>query len=427
VRVRAYVTNMNIGDSVFFRAFDVDDPSDDGHIDGVSAPTGAGTKPRHDPDGNDNRGQLSDLHTPAPSRKPYDNNQAFQGRLRAITADDLPEPWGENDAIVEAVVRPCVDKDGNVVLDGQGNPVLVAEVDLLTTFAPGDNFRVAAVPASFYQGLQAASTQTDASIFVPTSGLARLTPQLSVWRYLHVENDVSIDVYGLMGGGVNRQTNRFADAYLEPEYNELAAHDTSDPPSDGPFQMLANGQPHPAVEAAIDQHRQSKNYESPLFWVVYLTDSYRSPAPNAVFGYTYNRFAAAKYEVSLVFTQDIAQFFPPQDAPTACEKTAVHEVGHQLLALGGPFADREGHRGKFTNPQTGAGSLGLYYRAPVAGKRSQHWEAIVNIMSPDAIQVPMNSDAQLYGGSGGPIDRYYFHPLDVAEMRENHRVDNNRA
>src|SRR5262249_48877461 len=70
------------------------------------------------------------------------------------------------------------------VVDGRP----VAEVDLATSFNPGDNFRVA---ASLDQGaLVGLDAQTGGpTVGAPQSPLVRATPQLAIWRSVHVERD----------------------------------------------------------------------------------------------------------------------------------------------------------------------------------------------------------------------------------------------
>lgn len=166
VRVRASVDGVKVGDIVYFRAYDVDDPSPDRVID----PNGDGAA-----NGNDNRGQLAGLDLqndnadggrPANSRAPTAGG--FQGHLRPIKADGTPGKWNVEGAVVVAVVRQ----------DAGG---LFAEVDLATSFAPGDNFRVG---ASLYSSTIANVNALDTKTVYKT-----MTPQLSVWRYFNIELD----------------------------------------------------------------------------------------------------------------------------------------------------------------------------------------------------------------------------------------------
>lgn len=160
VRIRAEVAPAAAGTDVHFRSFDVDDPSPDTDID----PNG---------NGRDNRGrlQVGDLQTPAPPLPP--GELGYQGRLR---------PVGGQFAF-----------DGDVVtvksfLEGEK---AYAEVELATSFQPGDNFRVAA-------SLNKPELENlDARTAVPTAGAINgfggaATEQLAIWRRVHVETDVII-------------------------------------------------------------------------------------------------------------------------------------------------------------------------------------------------------------------------------------------
>ena len=213
VRVRAEVKGLNVGDTVWFRSFDVDDPSDDSIID----PNGE--------NGNDNRGRLAAIHAPGASQSP--KSGGFAGRLRAVNAEDQLGDWAAPGVIVDAKVKDV-------------NGMLVAEVDLATSFAPGDNFRVVASTNDPNQkdaldGLRVDRPGGPLNV-ATTGGLTNarglaVSPQLSVWRYLHVENDTADQQpFALMNPNtVNRQNNRFADAYLEPEYASIAAINKNHP------------------------------------------------------------------------------------------------------------------------------------------------------------------------------------------------------
>jgi len=173
VRVRAILENVTDDDvaaalNVYFRACDVDDPSTNATID----PNGNGAE-----GGRDNRGRLTDIAfegngssggSPKDSVAPLSDGPGFEGHLRTIDADGNPGVWQAQKATVEAVIR----KQGNVYY---------AEVDLATSFAPGDNLRVG---ATFNEDR---IVERD---YVPTADDHRDgSPQLSVWRRFHVEQD----------------------------------------------------------------------------------------------------------------------------------------------------------------------------------------------------------------------------------------------
>ena len=170
VRVRAEVENVAVGTLVHFRAYDVDDPSEDDEID----PNGDGVSK-----GRDNRGRVKDanfeIEFSSESGKPDDSEDAdqgdgFEGYLRPINLDDIPERWHEERAVVSAPVRMAADG------------TLFAEVDLATSFAPGDNFRVGATLSS------AEKIRKRNSLPVKKDN-AHLSPQLSIWRGLFIEQD----------------------------------------------------------------------------------------------------------------------------------------------------------------------------------------------------------------------------------------------
>lgn len=140
-----------------FRTFDVDDSSADTVI---------------DPDGNgrDNRGTVNGTNLDTPGTPHDPDGTGYRGRLREPEKAFLAEG-----AIVE--VQPFL-KDGE----------LRAEVELATSFQPGDNFRVAA--SLLKDKLQELNENTS----VPTTGdiqnfKGKATSQLSVWRTLHIELD----------------------------------------------------------------------------------------------------------------------------------------------------------------------------------------------------------------------------------------------
>jgi hypothetical protein len=155
VRVRATVQGTGPGVTVYFRSFDVDDPSTDVTIDpNLSS-------------GGDNRGRLNaSANYPAVAGSPGAITSAA-GQLRRLGG-----AWAGDGQIVSAITSTTG-----------------AEVELATTFAPGDNYRVLAST-----DLNALLNYPIPPTVVPTTGdppnfRGKATPQLSVWRHLHVERD----------------------------------------------------------------------------------------------------------------------------------------------------------------------------------------------------------------------------------------------
>jgi hypothetical protein len=162
VRIRAILPPEMSGECVYFRSFDVDDPSNDYED--------------LDPNGwlgNDNYGTFTndDCDQPGTSFA----CSGYRGRLRRVL---LGASWEAEGCVVD--VQACIDSTGEAW----------ADVDLATTFSPGDNFRVL---ASLEPDALSDCNINDAT-FVPTSGVVTefagaATEQLSVWRHVHVEQD----------------------------------------------------------------------------------------------------------------------------------------------------------------------------------------------------------------------------------------------
>ena len=197
VRVRAVVEGLQEGDRVYFLAYDVDDASR----------TDAGDKAA--PQGNDNYGRLNltldaeggitDGHHAPGDPGAVDG---FAGLMRGVGADGTAHVWhgyeGDpmgNLPLVSGIVR----RD---FLSGE----YYAEAELLTSFQPGDNFRVVAMPQpkggdpnwDVDDGaLPEEITEAFAGLHFENSATAE-KPQvagmaasgtLTVWRYLHMEVD----------------------------------------------------------------------------------------------------------------------------------------------------------------------------------------------------------------------------------------------
>ena len=167
VHVRATITPAIPNVDVFFRSFDVDDPSQSTAID----PNGTL--------GQDNRGALTsrvDLFTLVdvyPNEWPTSSGgSGFAGVLRPIAGQWNPAP-------------------GNIQ-SVKTNAKGVADVQLATSFAPGDNFRVVAATNRRAVAILFANNQD--GLGVPIKGNVpnfpgKVTEQLSVWRHLYIEQD----------------------------------------------------------------------------------------------------------------------------------------------------------------------------------------------------------------------------------------------
>jgi VCBS repeat-containing protein len=414
VRVRARVSDDTpIGKDVFFRSFDVDDPSNDPLID-------------RNNNWNDNRGRLAGTVN-APADSVINGGSGFQGRLRPVnTGAGAIGGWGGSQ--ISAKVKL-------INLGTVENPLMtkVAEVDLAVSFAPGDNFRVG---ASFLQADVNGWTDKD----VPTTGEPdpnkKLTAQLSVWRHLYIEDDsvTPLVTESLMQSTTNRLDNRFADAYIEPAY--------FDPPNDGtalvtPHQatlmpnFTLSGPDQTAIAAAMDtKDVGATKVETDVFWVAYIGGGWSLtgiPGAAGIMGLAANRFANKPYDWSMIFDPNIATLFNsnPAAIPKATAKTAIHEIGHQLLRPG-EGRDRDGHRGVEDD-------VTKYYNSIPNGKKTgTAWARTVNIMNKAALQVPMDNPTAsipvgqplgegvilaIAGNNAGPYDRYFFYSIDVVTMR----------
>ena len=196
VRVRAVVEGLQEGDRVYFMAYDVDDAS--------RADAGDKTAPQ----GKDNFGRFDfnvvDGELTGGHHTPGDPGavDGFAGLMRGVGADGSAHVWhgyeGDpmgNLPLVSGIVR----RD---FLTG----VYYAEAELLTSFQPGDNFRVVAMPQPkggdpnwdvddgmidpFISGAFAALPFENSAIAEKPQvhGMAA-SGTLTVWRYLHMEVD----------------------------------------------------------------------------------------------------------------------------------------------------------------------------------------------------------------------------------------------
>ena len=196
VRVRAVVEGLKEGDRVYFLAYDVDDTS--------RADAGDKTAPQ----GKDNYGRfdfnvvggelIGGHHTPGDP----DDDGGFAGLMRGVGADGTAHVWhgypGDpmgNLPLVSGIVR----RD---FLTGE----YYAEAELLTSFQPGDNFRVVAMPQpkggdpnwdvddgvmpeEITDAFAALPFENSATAEKPQVHGMAVSGTLTVWRYLHMEVD----------------------------------------------------------------------------------------------------------------------------------------------------------------------------------------------------------------------------------------------
>ncbi|MBL9092133.1 MAG: tandem-95 repeat protein [Planctomycetaceae bacterium] len=198
VRVRAVVTGLAPGDRIYFQSYDVDDIS---RLD------------RLDKNGNDNFGRLDLEIDPTTGDilnnshllpgEPKDDGAGFAGLMRGVDVDGNGGAWRGFRAGEKPLVSSIVRADP---ITGE----LYAEADLLTSFQPGDNFRVLAIPqqvggdpnwdpndgvihpdivAMFEELDLTNSTTTIYGTTQPKEYGARGTDIINIWRRLHVEFD----------------------------------------------------------------------------------------------------------------------------------------------------------------------------------------------------------------------------------------------
>ena len=414
VRVRTEVTGVPEGTPVYFRAFDVDDPSSDLIIDPNDA--------KVEDSGGDNRGRIGTgtaLHNPVASISLNVNTKnGYNGRLRSVNFVNNKETAGEwkvDGEVVEALVK-------KIQINGADH--FVAEVDLLTTFAPGDNFRVV---ASLNDG---GLKNADPGKLKTDGDFPGVTPQLAIWRHLHVEDDAGSDIYKLMQAvGDNRQKNRFADAYIQPEYTDLTGGLNNKPnaftmtiAADGKIDEIA----FQTLPPFMNQNVYINGKESPKYWVVYATDLVKlgNPGANLIrdgihLGYTLNnKHLGYTFQASYIFRESVAivvdeSIADPNARPAAVDaiiaRVTVHEIAHQLLQVNN--LDRNGHRGS---------SKKLLEYFVSAQQSDKTWAKDINIMNVEGHSVPESNNLNKQtanNGNTGSIDRFYFYSSDIVTMR----------
>jgi hypothetical protein len=146
VRVKAVVGKPNI--NVYFRNFDVDDPSSDNTIDDTGS------------NGNDNR----------------------EGRI-------IGQPYPQTAAGILSGM-PCPNASNCVMSSTNANGEAI--VYFTVTKQPGDNFRIAAsTDETYLRGVDVAGTglADSANVSLNNTGKAKQTELLTVWRKLHMEID----------------------------------------------------------------------------------------------------------------------------------------------------------------------------------------------------------------------------------------------
>ena len=179
VLVRVYVQGAGAGVAVSFRSFDVDSAF------GLNGDNG-----------NDNHGRLgATLHAPAAPAA----QGGYAGQLRAVDGQGRPDP---NFAAAGAVVTAKT-----FVAAG----ATYAEVELLTSFAPGDNFRVAAsLDPQAVAGLTTTAPAPAGATLLKRGGSIQgfkgvISDELTIWRRVHIEKDLMQKAQGdqLGNGQVN--------------------------------------------------------------------------------------------------------------------------------------------------------------------------------------------------------------------------------
>jgi len=303
VQVRAKTFPKWNGMTVYFKSFDVDDPSSD------SAPldtTDEGTPPQ--PSGGDNRGLYS-----------------------------------------EGTMNPS---NGIAITDSNGE----ATVDFTVSMQPGNNFRVVSTCMANSMGLHlsTSNTYTVKHIFLgnlPVNGYA-MTDMLTVWRKLHVEVDsmgaepenTAFDADDLLRGDVaDPDISAFAAAF-EPAYTTVA-RDTGQDNSDTPWHYDFTGIGGDFLLNAYclneeDGYRGTK-VEDNAWWSVYALGAYEG-----VNSYSDNDLDAelasggitrvdAEPEWSVILMevqrdQAIQHTWSGEEILHAQQYVALHEVAHQF-------------------------------------------------------------------------------------------------
>jgi len=172
----------------------------------------------------------------------------------------------------------------------------------------------------------------------------------------------------------------------------------------------------------LHAHRLPNGQDSDLYWAVYITDKFTVDS-SVIYGMTLNnQFGDNSYQGSFIF-KDVVQENstgngqPPGTADYVASRVAIHEITHQILVPGGTGSDQNGHRGTDNGKRGQENVAFLKYLAQTnVNKRSYAWDDEVNIMNPNAHQIPdehiMTIDPQF-----GTTDRLYFYSQDILSMR----------
>lgn len=180
IRVKARLNRVAAGGRIYFRNFDVDDPSADTAP--IDTNDTASVKT-----GNDNNGNV-------------DGTQATRGGLLSVPVSNPPNPF-DCQPFTNAGVSGM-----SCLTDTSG----VATVDFTVTMQPGDNFTVVASPDLDYisslvptadginlkdtNNIQTPVTRTDDNACLTSTSKACRADMLTVWRRLHLEVDSMGDV-----------------------------------------------------------------------------------------------------------------------------------------------------------------------------------------------------------------------------------------
>lgn len=170
----------------------------------------------------------------------------------------------------------------------------------------------------------------------------------------------------------NRNENRFADAYVEPEYEDLAQfHSINDGKRVDVLEEFRNGaqlkdETHASNGEFISDHwdkinevRGSTAFESDLFWVSYVTTGFeplglndhdpklsQSTTFGAVGGFTTPLAHENTNETSIVFVETLRDQALSTDLANYAELLAyatAHEVGHQFNLADGLLPQYDHH------------------------------------------------------------------------------------
>jgi hypothetical protein len=182
------------------------------------------------------------------------------------------------------------------------------------------------------------------------------------------------DLYDFMLVSTVRANNRFADAYIQPEYADLSSYTNDN----------VTSQTHTSTQDdlnVINGFRQSsaQGQETSTYWVVYVCAAYQ-PARNADHDPNVENGPRGETwlndQVSLVYLESVRDLSVtpwPGELPIGLAeleaRVAVHEVGHQFgLAAprGHDYNNRHRNdRANIMNRSTGSVPLGTFWYDPI--------------------------------------------------------------